>query len=143
MSKPNRFKEFEQKLAELKAQREAGDLSLEAYIAQAQELRFEDETSGKVWWLDPETEEWYVAPVGTNDFELASPQPGGAPPPAPEPGPASAPESAPLEGPGAPGIPLPEPKSETEPHGELPPGPASEQSFWNRYGKFVLWGGVG
>ena len=101
----NRIKEFEQRLAALKTQREAGEISTDEYVDQAGALHFVDETDGQEWWLDPETAQWYVAPAGAENFELASPQPGEMPEP-----PLTHPQEEPLK---------PEEKKTKEPEGEV------------------------
>jgi Tol biopolymer transport system component len=72
----SKIKELEQELLAMKAQREAGQISIDKYVDQAGTLRFVDETDGQEWWLDPETAQWHVAPAETMNFQLASPQPG-------------------------------------------------------------------
>ena len=85
MPDQRRLTEFEQKLTQLKQNLEHGNITIDEYVEQAQELQFEAED--KVWWLDAESETWYVAPIGTEDFQVyvspaatQSPEPESIPP---------------------------------------------------------------
>ena len=60
--------ELEQELANLKAARQDGNLAPSEYFEQAEKLRFDDD-DGQTWWLDPESESWYVAPTGSDAFK--------------------------------------------------------------------------
>ncbi|MCP4360655.1 MAG: hypothetical protein GY796_21820 [Chloroflexi bacterium] len=106
---PNHTKrtDFKNELARLKQARDNGDITEQKYYDQSGYLRFDDETGGQTWWLDPESEKWYVAPLGSEDFVPYQPEPL-----APEPEPAPPPEPEP---------PAPEPKTTPSPESELEP----------------------
>ena len=79
---------FEQQLAQLKQDYADGSITLDDYIEQAGSLRFDE--ADQTWWLDPESGNWYVAPLGTENFQeyipLADTK---SPPPQPAPEPVS------------------------------------------------------
>ncbi len=54
-----RIRDLGQRLADLKAQHAAGQISTDAFVEQAGSLRFTDETDGRTWWLDPNSGLWY------------------------------------------------------------------------------------
>ncbi len=114
---------FEQELARLKQALNSGEISIDAYIEQAGRLRFDDTATDQIWWLDPESETWYVAPIGSEDFEPYGPI-GEAYSPEPEVLPVNSPsqtESSPFE---------PEPEFVApEPEFDSPPSPESAESF--------------
>lgn len=70
------IRDVENRLNILKTQRDSNEITSGEYADQAASLRFEDTETGEEWWLDPVDEQWYVALVGSGDFELANPQPG-------------------------------------------------------------------
>lgn len=72
---PNQDKRtrFEQDLARLKQARDSREITIDTYIEQAGNLHFDDTAAGKTWWLDPESEIWYVAAIGSEDFEPSEP----------------------------------------------------------------------
>jgi hypothetical protein len=66
-----RISELEQKLADLKAQHAAGQISTVAYVDQAGRLRFTDDADGRTWWLDPNSGLWYAEAASAPRFDLA------------------------------------------------------------------------